>query len=121
VVGHPIGVAAQRRDARKDLTVKALLALAAVTLCATSALAGTPTSGAWRVGADSYHIYYADLDVKTASGRAELLARAEKVADRLCDGMVRRDKDVCISNTIAGSTNPDIQRALAERATVASR
>jgi UrcA family protein len=104
----------------RNLVVKALLAFAAA-ICATPALADTPTSGAWRVGADTYHIYYADLDVKSASGRAVLLARAEKVADKLCDGMVRRDKDACVSNTIAGSTNPDIQRALAERATVASR
>jgi UrcA family protein len=103
--------------------MNALLALAAAAaaLCVTPALANPPTSGAWRVGADSYHIYYADLDVKTAAGRAELLARTEKAADRLCEGLVRRDRDACVSNTVAGSANPDIQRALAERTTVASR
>jgi UrcA family protein len=94
--------------------MKALFALAAAALCASPALANPPASGAWRVGADSYHIYYADLDVKTPAGRAELLARTEKAADRLCDGLVRRDREACVFSTVAGSANPDIQRALAD-------
>ena len=101
--------------------MKSLAALAVAALCTTPALANPPASGAWRVGADTYRIYYADLDTKTAAGRAELLTRAEKVADRFCEGLVRRDKAVCVSNTLAQLANVDLQQALAERATVASR
>jgi len=94
---------------------KLTVAAAAVALFATQAVAAPP-SGAWQVGNDSYHLYYADLDMRRAEDRATLLARVEKIAGKLCDQPLAVDQKDCTTETLAKLPNPDVQRALAERA-----
>ena len=98
----------------KSLFVAATLISA---LIAAPALAGGHT---WQVGTESFHVETQDLDLKTASGRAEALVRVERAAKRLC---VRRaavlDRDACQAGIVeaaarAPSAAP-IRQALSER------
>jgi UrcA family protein len=102
-------------------TSPTLLALAAAAICITPAVAKPAQPAAWAVGGDSYHLYYADLDTHTAAGRAELLARVERVATKLCEGGVQVEQRKCVADALAHNPNPDVQHALADRTSVASR
>ena len=74
------------------------LTLAAAFLVASPALAADPH--AWPIGKDSVHLYYSDLDMNTATGRAELLARVEKAARRVCDSRLKVEEDECVAATL---------------------
>ena len=93
------------------------LTLAAALLVATPALAADPH--AWPVGKDQVHLYYSDLDMNTAAGRAELLARVEKAARRVCDSRLQVEEDECVAATLkqaAGMpTGRSLKLALRER------
>lgn len=71
--------------------ITALVAL--TTLFALPVLAADRHS--WQVGNDSYHVYYDDLNMQTASGRAEMLARVQRAAAKLCAGGTRNDEAAC--------------------------
>ena len=77
-------------------------------------------NGSWQVGNDQYHIYYSDLDMNSAAGRAAMLARVEKAAAKLCAGLV--DQRECIAATIDQTTRTTggapLTLALRERAAV---
>ena len=72
------------------------------------------------MGNDSYHLTVADQDLRTAAGRAVVLARVETIAARLCRNVgVRREELACrdkIVHAASGSLRPVIEQALAERA-----
>ena len=96
--------------------MKTIIALAALVAVTSPAFARPPQSGSWQIGNDSFHIYYADLDMATIAGRAQLLARVERAAGRLCaDVTDRRD---CIKDTIGQLATADVQQALADRAAI---
>ncbi len=102
---------------RKSAFIAAVSALA-LTLPATSVLAEGHT---WQVGNHAFHIYFTDLNLHSASGRAVALARVEKAAARLCeDAGVRSDAAACEAKTIqsvmTGSMGDTLNLALAERA-----
>jgi UrcA family protein len=69
------------------------------------ALSATPAAAAgqsWRVGNNSYHIYFDDLDLSTLSGRAAALARVEKASARLCEAEpTGRDRNECTTEIAA--------------------
>ena len=75
---------------------------------------------AWQVGNDSMHLYYRDLDMTTASGRALYLARVERAADRLCRDS--GDPRACMIDTVKATARmpgqASLQVALNERSTV---
>lgn len=77
--------------------------------------------GAWQVGNDAFHLYNGDLDMNTAAGRAALLSRIERLADRLCRDRV--DRRGCVAATVADTSQlPEaapLRVALAERSGVA--
>ena len=110
----------------KDLNAMQKIALIAAVSAAAFAfaapvMAAQPTTGAWQVGNASYHLYLSDLDLHTAAGRAEALARVEKVAVKLCgDKGVRSEQRECVAATVkasvTGSAAQAIQTAQAERA-----
>ena len=98
----------------------AIIAAATAALLATTA-AAPAFAQAWQVGADSYHLYLNDLDLGSVAGRAEALARIEKVAAKLCAGKgVRSDERECIAQTMRASVQrsslPAIKLAQDERA-----
>jgi UrcA family protein len=72
----------------------------------------------WKVGNDSFHIYYSDLDMNTAAGRAAMLERVEKAARKLCDSRLKADEEDCVAATIAQAAarrgGEQLARALAE-------
>ena len=78
------------------------LAIAAAALLA-SGSAHAADKGSWRVGGDSFHIYYEDLDMNTAPGRAALLQRVERAAGKLCDLPLRADAKACAAEVIASA------------------
>lgn len=92
----------------------AVLALAAAPLSA--------QSGAWQVGDSQVHLYYNDLDVNSARGRAELLVRVEKAARRLCRNVRPNLRSACIADTLRitsdGASDRMLASALAEREAV---
>ena len=97
----------------------ALIAAAvALTLPAAPALAG---GHSWQVGNNSYHLYFNDLDLHSAEGRAQALARVETAAGRLCgqDG-VRSEIATCKAQILRtasqGAMSGVLQLAQAERA-----
>ena len=97
--------------------------IAALALLPVAAHAGSPATGAWQTGNNAYHLYLGDLDIHTATGRAEALVRAERLAQRVCrgDGTASEEK-ACVARTIATSTRGSaldaIRQAMAERASV---
>ncbi|HMI18921.1 MAG TPA: UrcA family protein [Sphingomonas sp.] len=94
--------------------IKTIITFAALAALA-SPLAAAPKAHAWKVGDDSYHLYYTDLDTNTASGRATLLTRVEQRAGELCNTPLRVDQRACVKDALARIPNANLQRALAER------
>ncbi|MDB5451797.1 MAG: hypothetical protein JWO33_375 [Caulobacteraceae bacterium] len=97
---------------------KFAIAVAAVALM--TAAAPAVAGEAWRVGNNSYHLYFSDLDLRTTAGRAEALDRVEKVAAKLCGRRaVAVEQQACIAKTVSaatqGSAAPAIRLALTER------
>jgi UrcA family protein len=96
------------------------LTLAAVLLVPQPALAADGHS--WKIGDAAFHIYYSDLDMNTADGRRQMLARVEKAARRLCVAPLKVDEEECVAATLrdaAGSAGGQtLAVALAERAAV---
>ena len=75
---------------------------------------------AWRVGNDSIHLYYNDLDLNSAASRAQLLARVERAAKKLCRD--RSDRRDCAVNTVMETSRLPkaglLRLALTERSAV---
>ncbi len=76
---------------------------------------------AWQVGNNSYHLYFDDLDLQAAAGRAAALARVERVAATLCGGVgVRADSRACetriVQTAADGPMRGVLRAAMAERA-----
>ena len=90
-------------------------------IVASPALAG---GEAWQVGNDSFHLTFKGVDLHTATGRAEALAKVETVAGRLCRNTSRLDRDACRADVLATSTRGSaggmLRTALAERAQASS-
>lgn len=88
-------------------------------LVATLAMFALPAAalaedGAWKVG-PSYVIRFEKLDLSTASGRATLLAQAERSAAKLCEGVSTRAKRrACAAEAMksAMAQSPDIAGTL---------
>jgi UrcA family protein len=86
-------------------------------------LASAPASAAdghsWKVGNDSFHVYYHDLDMNTAEGRAAALKRIDRAARRLCEQPLRVDEEACVAATLAaaaqGPRGAPLKLAIAER------
>ncbi|HEX8387405.1 MAG TPA: UrcA family protein [Sphingomonas sp.] len=98
---------------------KAVLAIAALAVPALTSPA-LAQSGSWRVGEGQFHIYYADLDVNSAAGRAALLKRVERAAAKLCDGLSNgRERRTCVADTMrlasTGLKGARLARAMTER------
>lgn len=70
-------------------------------------------SGAWRVGPDQIHLYYADIDVNSAAGRASLLRRVEKAAVKLCRELPLNDRRMCEHDTMRRTSKAPAARMLA--------
>jgi UrcA family protein len=87
------------------------LTLSAALLAAQPALAAD--HNAWRVGDDSIHLYYTDLDMNTAAGRATMLARIAKAAHRLCDSRLKVEEDECVAATLEKAAAAPGGRSLA--------
>ena len=103
--------------------MRKLVLIAALALAPAAATAGSPATGAWQIGNRAYHLNLTDLDLHSAAGRAEALARAERVAGRLCKGDgTASDEKACVAKIIATSTRGSaleaIQQAMVERASV---
>ncbi|WP_375403692.1 UrcA family protein [uncultured Sphingomonas sp.] len=96
-----------------------LFAALTVSLLALAAAPASARSGAWPVGDRQIHIYYADLDMNSAGGRAAFLARVDKAARKLCRNVRTNDRGECEADTVritaAGSRNQMLARALGER------
>lgn len=102
---------------RKTVIAIALIATTATVPTFAPAFAKGHT---WQVGNDSMHIYYADIDMTTAAGRALYLTRVERAATRLC-----RDSGeprACTADTVKATARlpgqAPLQVALQERSTV---
>ena len=67
----------------------------------------------WQVGADSIHLYYTDLDMNTVAGRAELLARVDRAARRLCEARLKVDEEECVAATLENAAREPAGRSLA--------
>lgn len=97
-----------------------LLAAVLAVALPSAALAETPRGAAWKVGHNSYHLYLGDLDLGTAAGRAQALARAERAAAKLCCTGMRAERERCVARTVeahvTGSAAPKLKMALDERA-----
>ena len=90
-----------------------------------AALIGTPLSAkdhSWQIGNDAFHVYYRDLNMSKAEDRAEMLARVESAATRLCRDRVslRIDLQNCVTAIVAQSAprSPMLRLALIERESV---
>ncbi len=93
---------------------KTVIATALIATAVTPALAN---DHAWQVGNDAMHIYYSDIDLNSAAGRAQLLARVQRAADKLCRDRV--DQRGCVADTVAQAARlpggAPLQLALGER------
>ncbi|CUS45089.1 MAG: UrcA family protein [Pseudomonadota bacterium] len=76
--------------------------------------------GSWKVGNYQYHLYYGDLDMNSAAGRAAMLGRVARAAGKLC--AERLDRDECVAATIEQATRAkgggSVRLALSERSAV---
>jgi UrcA family protein len=94
--------------------------LAAALLASQPALAADAQS--WKVGSDSFHIYYSDLDLNTEAGRVTMLKRVERAARKLCDDRLKTDEDACVAATLAqaaqGPRGDSLRMAMRERGQV---
>ncbi|VWX53345.1 hypothetical protein NOVOSPHI9U_490002 [Novosphingobium sp. 9U] len=75
-----------------------LAATCAAVALMTSAPQVAAKDHSWQVGNDSFHVYYSELDLNSAAGRAELLARVTRSANQLCRD--RFDKRDCVAATV---------------------
>lgn len=92
---------------------KTLLIAAATAALALVAAPASAAGHSWQVGKDSYNIHLSDLDLATAAGRAEALARVEKVAAKLCAGKgPRAERKACETRTIEASATGRIGAAV---------
>ncbi|WP_309643355.1 UrcA family protein [Phenylobacterium sp.] len=93
-----------------------LLAATLALLAPTAALAAGDQT--WKVGNNSYHLYFSDLD--TAAGRAHALARVERAAGKLCVEGTRARRQACVAKVVetstSGSARQSLRLALEERA-----
>lgn len=98
--------------------IKLFTALAAG-IAALPAAPVSAQSGAWPIGDSQIRLYYADLDMNSAAGRAALLARVEKAARKLCRDRRMIDRRDCESDTVRiAATGPRgslMARAMGER------
>lgn len=99
--------------------------IVSVALLFVATLATTPAIArdkSWPVGNDQYHVYYRDLDMNRSGDRAEMLARVERAAFKLCDARHsnRADVQACVSATVRESMpgSPMLRLALQERSGV---
>ena len=101
--------------------MKALLPISVAALLAINPAQAADTNS-WKVGADSFHVYYSDLDMNTAGGRATMLARVERAAHKLCDSRLKVDEDACVAATLdqvaTGSRGETFRTAMRERGEV---
>jgi UrcA family protein len=105
--------------------IKIAFACAALALVSAPALA---RDGSWQVGNDQIHLIYSDISMSTAAGRATLLARVERAAEKLCaNRRVRVEQRACIrailDDAAAQPRNHALLLAMNERdgATLADR
>lgn len=81
------------------------------------AFAAPARAQVWRVGNDSYHVYFNDLDLTKAAGRSEALRRIDRASASLCDAQLRSRE--CAERTSAETAakigSRWIKLALAER------
>lgn len=89
---------------------------------AAAALISTPLSAkdhSWQIGNDAFHVYYRDLNMSKAADRAEMLARVETAATRLCRDRTSLQIDLqnCITDIVAQAAprSPMLRLAMAER------
>lgn len=95
--------------------MKRTILIAAATLALAAPAFARPATGAYQVGNDSLHLFYADLDTSTLAGRAELLKRVRAAAARLCAMPTKGEQEDCIDATVAQLRKPEIVQALADR------
>ncbi|WCM28163.1 UrcA family protein [Sphingomonas sp. QA11] len=94
------------------------LFIAASAAFATLAL-GPANAGdrSWKVGNYQYHLYYGELDMNSAAGRATMLGRVARAAGKLC--AERLDRNECVAATIEQATRAkggtSLKLALSER------
>jgi UrcA family protein len=97
------------------------LILSAVAVLGVAAASSASAAGqTWQVGRDAFHVRFEDLDLGTAIGRAQALARVETAAVRLCRAnSLQSDRAACEAAIIAqasrGPAGETIRQALAER------
>jgi UrcA family protein len=84
---------------------------------AITALPAAAKDRAWQVGNQSVHLYYTNLDLNSAAGRAELLARTTRAAQKLCRDRV--DARDCVADTLAETSR--LSQAAALRLAIAER
>lgn len=75
--------------------IKTFVAIGFIVTLSAPSIAGNHS---WQVGNDSFHIYYTDLDMTTMAGRASLLQRVERAANRLCRD--RKDRRECVAASL---------------------
>lgn len=100
--------------------MRKILILAAAAICAAGAASSASAGQTWQVGRDSFHVRLDDLDLATAAGRAQALARVETAAVRLCRAnSLQSDRAACEAAIIAeagrGAAGATVRQALAER------
>ncbi len=75
----------------------------------------------WPVGNDQFHVYYRDLNMNRSADRAEMLARVESAAAKLCGARasLKVDIDACVADVVgqAMPRSPILRLALSERTT----
>jgi UrcA family protein len=101
--------------------MRSILIVAAAVAALASTSPATAGGHIWQVGNDSFNVHLSDLDLKTAAGRAQALARVEKAAGRLCRTQkLQSDRAACEADTVAaasrGPAGATLRMALAERA-----
>ncbi|WP_374575646.1 UrcA family protein [Phenylobacterium sp.] len=106
------------RNSRAAGMISLFAATAAACLAATAAPASAEDHS-WRVGSNSYHLYFRDLNLANQDDRQEMLARVERAATMLCRGRYdfHRDEDACIAASVqqTAQKSPALRLAIAER------
>jgi UrcA family protein len=73
----------------------------ACTALALVAAPGLAKDGSWQVGRDQIHLVYSDIPTSTAAGRATLLTRVERAAEKLCETRrVRVEQLACVQSIL---------------------
>lgn len=95
-----------------------MLRTALIAALAAAAIPAPAPAHSWKIGHDSYRIYFDDLDLGQRDGRAAALDRVERAAARLCaDAPVAADRRACAGAVLedAAARRPALARALQER------